>query len=103
MTPSPNLRWFRWSLRAMFAVTFGWAMLLMIFLVLPRHVMEGHPVSIANLARVQVGMVGRDVEHLLGKPRTHNGRLWTYSGSTWCVVRIRFDSNGFVSEIDHDH
>ena|ERR1700730_10011657 len=81
--------------------------LLILVFGVPFAIMEGHPVSMAKLALVQPGMTEGQVRQILGSPTTIDrnlgGLCWTYSGWTWCVVRIRFADDNTVDEIDHDH
>ena len=68
----------------------------------------GHPVSELQLARVQLGMSKSEVTALLGEPTTvtlyPGDQIWNYRQPfIWCIVQIRFDSAGKVTEIDHDH
>jgi len=68
---------------------------------------NGHPVSMRDLARVQMGMSKSEVQSILGSPDDETDEygplIWTYAAFTWCIVRISFDQDGRVIEIDHDH
>jgi outer membrane protein assembly factor BamE (lipoprotein component of BamABCDE complex) len=101
--PKTQREEFRFWMRALFVpITVGGVLL--VILALSFAVTEGHPVATANLQRVQVGMTKADVQQILGHPNITEDQLWTYMTSwTWCVVRIRFDVEGRVEEIDHDH
>jgi outer membrane protein assembly factor BamE (lipoprotein component of BamABCDE complex) len=98
---------FRFSLRTLLLAVTVCGPVFWFFAWGPYHLMEGHPVSLVSLARVQHGMTETEVKNILGKPSRNEqvaGRtLWTYSGSTWYIVRIRFGDDGTVVEVDHDH
>jgi hypothetical protein len=73
------------------------------FLLLSFAVSESHPVSMAKLQRVQLGMSKPDVLENLGQPSIAEEQLWTYTSWAFCVVRIRFGADDRVEDIDHDH
>lgn len=106
MTAS-NRRWLLFSLptRPVLPMVFG--AIVAACLAVPLAGMGGHPISMANLSRVRVGMTEEDVEQVLGSPSAIDPRfsrtVWTCESWTWCVFRIGFGSDGTVDEIDHDH
>ncbi len=70
---------------------------------------EGHPVSLARLARVHPGMTKEQVIAILGSPGTNNGSgdgsdIWCYhTRCQWCLVTVYFTPEGPVRETSHDH
>jgi hypothetical protein len=70
-------------------------------------VMGGHPVSLHWLARIKHGATAGDVERTLGRPSQvfadAGDTTWQYTGATWCIVEIHFDSHGKVQRVIHDH
>jgi outer membrane protein assembly factor BamE (lipoprotein component of BamABCDE complex) len=84
-----------------------WLLLVGTFL-MPFWFGEGHGTSLSRLAMVSNGMTREEVVHLLGKPGAvnHNGNgseSWFYTRATFCQGKISLDSNGKVTETDHDH
>jgi outer membrane protein assembly factor BamE (lipoprotein component of BamABCDE complex) len=100
-------RWLPFSLPTRLVLPMVFGVIFAACLAVPFAAMRGHPISMTNLARVQVGMTEADVEQALGRPSTVDQRfgrtLWTYESWTWCVVRIGFGNDNTVDEIDHDH
>lgn len=77
-------------------------------LALPFFTMEGHCVPPYRLERVEAGFSRSEVIKKLGKPSDvaslpGGGEEWCYSGFTWCIVRIKFDQDGSVEKVSHDH
>ncbi len=68
---------------------------------------EGHPVSMRRLARIEHGAHNVDVARTLGKPsivlENAETTTWRYTGATWCIVEVHFDSHGKVTNVSHDH
>lgn len=73
----------------------------------PYFLMEGHSISPYRLKHVKLGVKAEIVRSILGSPtsihRRPTGEEWTYSGMTWCYVKIAIDAQGTVTYVDHDH
>jgi outer membrane protein assembly factor BamE (lipoprotein component of BamABCDE complex) len=67
------------------------------------YVMNGHPVAITELSKIQQGMSQSEVKTILGEPKRTYEDAWRYAGVTWCYVTIRFDDEGSVESVVHDH
>ena len=82
-------------------------MLLIGLFAFPTVTMLAHPVPIHRLSRIHHGSTADEVRALLGIPSSigtsTTGETWGYSDVTWCMVRIRFDRDGKVVNVDHDH
>ena len=83
------------------------AIVLLCIVVIPTYVMDGHAVSIRQIEAVKTGDTTDEVMRRFCRPsRVNNNELgesWVYSGFTWCIVKVQFDSNGLVHEVVHDH
>lgn len=112
----PLLAWFgAASLVAKFALKiqnrplgFACAMMFAVgILAIPYFAIQGHCVSPYQLKRIHAGATTTDVISILGKPSSiehgASGDDWRYSGRTWCLVTISFDSDGIVEAVEHDH
>jgi hypothetical protein len=67
-----------------------------------------HGIPMSQLDQLHQGMSEDEVKTLVGEPKTihisgDGGKEWSYSRQTWCIVTIRFSSDGKVVNIVHDH
>lgn len=69
--------------------------------------MDRHPVSLVQLAKVKIGDSAEQVKSTLGKPSSVNveqdATTWSYSQLTWCIVYVHFDADHRVTKVEHDH
>jgi outer membrane protein assembly factor BamE (lipoprotein component of BamABCDE complex) len=69
--------------------------------------MDRHPVSLVQLAKVKVGDSAEQVKSTLGKPSSVNvekdATIWVYSRMKWCIVNVHFDADHGVTKVEHDH